>query len=346
LNELALPALVAAVELAVFILLVLLYLGHAARKRWMEPLVERRREVGRSLFAKATREWLEGADIAQLRALPLNDRVAAFVSVASSLDGAERDRLADTAYDVGLVAWAEREARDRHWHRRLYAARVLTLTLAESELLPSLLRDRDPFVRAQAAEWAGARRSGKSARALARLLRDPVPAVVFAAGDALRRIGSAAIPALVEAASGDGGDAIPALEVAGVLADARTFGPARRRAEDARPRVRAAALAALAALGGPESEERLVAAFADTDAGVRRVAATAIGRLEAWRRAPSLAELLDDADWDVRMAAAGALRKLGAPGLIVLRDRARGSTLAADMAHHALDLVALEHGSP
>jgi HEAT repeat protein len=110
--------------------------------------------------------------------------------------------------------------------------------------------------------------------------------------------------------------------------------------------VRAAALAALGALGGPEAEERLVAALTDAEAGVRRVAATAIGRLQVWRRAPSLVPLLDDADWDVRMAAADALRHLGAPGLIVLRDRARASTSAGDLAQHALDLVALEQGSP
>jgi hypothetical protein len=46
------------------------------------------------------------------------------------------------------------------------------------------------------------------------------------------------------------------------------------------------------------------------------------------------------------VAAADALRHLGAPGRIVLRDRARGSTSAADLAQHALDLVALEQGSP
>jgi hypothetical protein len=275
----------------------------------------------------------------------LSDRIGAFVSVASSLEGAERERLAASANAVGLVAWAEHEARDRRWHRRLYAARVLELTTAESDALPSLLRDREPFVRAQAAEWAAARGAAETARDLARLLHDPVPAVRFAARDALRRIGSAAIPALIEVASGDGADAIPALEVAAVLADARTFGPAWRHAEDARPRVRAASLAVLGALGGPEAEERLVAALADADAEVRRVAATAIGRLELWRRAPSLAALLDDAAWDVRMAAADALRHLGAPGLVVLRDRTRGSAPAADLARHALDLVALEQGS-
>jgi hypothetical protein len=339
-------ALVAAVELVVLILLVVVYLGHAARARSMEPIVARRRETALSLFAKAMSEPLAARDIAQVTALPMSERIGAFVSLASGLEGAERVRLAAAARTVGLVAWAEREARDRRWHRRLYAARVLALATAESDVLPSLLRDRDPFVRVQAADWAAARRSAENARELARLLHDPVPAVRFGARDALRRIGSAAVPALIEVASGDGADAIPALEIAAVLADSRTFGPARRHAEDARPRVRAAALAALGALGGPESEELLVAALADADAGVRRVAATAIGRLEAWRRAASLAALLDDAEWDVRVAAADALRHLGAPGRIVLRDRARGSTSAADLAQHALDLVALEQGSP
>jgi hypothetical protein len=345
-SDLSLLALVAAAELVVLVLLTAVYLGHAAPARWMEHILARHREAALHLFAKAMNGPLSAVDVARLRALPMRERIGAFTSAASSLQGAERDGLAAGASAAGLVAWAQGEVRDGRWHHRLYALRILGLTNARSDLLPSLLRDHDPFVRAQAADWAAAQGSAESAGELARLLRDPVPAVRFAARDALRRLGSAAVPALVEVASGDGADAVPALEVAAVLADSRTFDPARRHAEDARPRVRAAALAALGALGGPESEELLVAALADGDAGVRQVAATAIGRLQAWRRAPLLAALLADADWDVRMAAADALRALGAPGLIVLRDRARGATSAGDLAQHTLDLDALELGSP
>jgi hypothetical protein len=345
LSDLPLLATVAAVEFVVVVLLVLVYLGHAARLGSMERIVVRRREIGRSLFAKGTRDALDAAEIAELRALPMSDRIAAFVAVASSIDGQERDRLSAIANVIGLVAWSEREVTHRHWHRRLYAARVLTLTTAVSPALPSLLRDRDPFVRVQAAEWAAAPGSAQNARDLSPLLHDAVPAVRFAARDALRRIGSAAIPVLLDIASGDGADVIPALEVLALLANPRAFGPALRHSEDARPRVRAAALTVLGALGLPEGEERLVAALSDMDARVRRAAATAIGRLAAWPRALSLAPLLDDADWDVRMAAAGALRALGAPGLIALRELARGPTLAADVARHALDVAALEPAS-
>lgn len=341
-SDLSLIALVASAELVLLLLLVLVYLGHAARVRAMGPVVARRREIALGLFAKAMSGPLSAVNIAQLHALPMGERISAFVAIASSLEGAERDRLAAAASAAGVVTWAEREARDRRWHRRLYAARILTLTTAESGVLRALLRDRDPFVRAQAAEWAAARGPAEIVRDLARLVHDDVLAVRFAARDALRRIGSAAVPALIEIASNDGAVAIPALEIAAVLADSRTFGTARRHADDARPRVRAAALAALGAVGGPGSEECLVAALTDADAGVRRVAATAIGRIGAWHDAPLLARLLDDVEWDVRMAAAHSLRRLGAPGLIVLRDRARSATPSADLAQHALDLAALE----
>lgn len=345
-SDLSLLALAAAFELTVLMLLVAVFLGHAVRARAMEPVLARRREVALGLFAKAMSQSLTVPDAAQLRALPVSERVAAFAATASSLQGAERDGLAAGARAAGLVEWAQAEVRDRRWHRRLHALRILGLTGGLSDVPASLLRDRDPFVRAEATEWAARDGSAESARDLARLLRDPVPLVRFAAREALRRLGSAAIPALIEVAAGDGADAIPVLETAAVLADSRMFGVARRHADDARPGVRAAALAALGALGGPGSEELLIAGTGDADAAVRRVAATALGRLQVWRRAPLLARLLDDADWDVRMAAASALRLLGAPGLIVLRERARGSTPAADMAQHTLDLVALDLGSP
>lgn len=343
-SDLTLLALAAAVELAVLVLLVAVFIGHAVRSRAMRPILARRREVALGLFAKAMRGPLTASDVERLRALPVSERIAAFAAAASSLEGAERDGLAAGARAAGLVEWARAEVRDRRWHRRLLALRILGLTGGLSEAPPSLLRDRDPFVRAEAAEWAARVGSAESARDLTRLLRDPVPLVRFAARDALRRLGSAALPALIEVAQGDGADAVPVLETAAVLADPRMFDAARRHAGDARPRVRAAALSALGALGGPGSEDLLVAGTGDGDAAVRRAAATALGRLQAWRRAPLLARLLDDEDWDVRLAAASALRLLGAPGLIVLRERARGSTPAADMAQHTLDLVALDLG--
>ena len=343
-SDLTLLALAAAVEIVVLLMLVGVFVGHAVRSRAMAPVLARRREVALGLFAKAMRAPLAASDVERLRALPVSERIAAFAAAASSLEGAERDGLAAGARAAGLVDWAQAEVRDRRWHRRLHALRILGLTDGLAQVPLSFLRDHDPFVRAEAAEWAARVGSAESARDLTRLLRDPVPLVRFAARDALRRLGSAAVPALIEVADGDGADAIPALETAAVFADSRMLDAARRHAEDARPRVRAAALSALGALGGPGSEDLLVAGTGDGDAEVRRVAATALGRLMAWRRAPLLARLLDDADWDVRLAAANALRLLGAPGLIVLREQARGATPAADMAQHTLDLAALDLG--
>ena len=77
----------------------------------------------------------------------------------------------------------------------------------------------------------------------------------------------------------------------------------------------------------------------DDDARVRTAAAASLGQLGHWPAAVSLKRCLRDPSWDVRRAAALALRGLGPVGEILLRRALRDEDrFARDMAALALDL--------
>ncbi|CAK0840958.1 unnamed protein product [Prorocentrum cordatum] len=133
--------------------------------------------------------------------------------------------------------------------------------------------------------------------ALTACLDDDDARVRAAAADALRLFGqraACAVPALVEAL------------------------------RDPVPIVRVASARGLGLLGRAEPErEALIVALADECSDLRRAAAESLGRLcsraRCWENVPeavpSLARCLEDADGQVRVAAAGALQKAGVHGV-------------------------------
>jgi HEAT repeat protein len=95
----------------------------------------------------------------------------------------------------------------------------------------------------------------------------------------------------------------------------------------------------LGALGGGVGVDALLSLLDDAVDDVRAAAAWALGQLSHWPAAGGLAAHMRDPAWEVRRNAALALRRLGSPGIVLLR-RALDSDdrYAADMAQQILDL--------
>jgi HEAT repeat protein len=96
-----------------------------------------------------------------------------------------------------------------------------------------------------------------------------------------------------------------------------------RRAE--LPRLRAAVWVALHELGDPRVGEFVSDGLRDASASVRQAACACAGTLGGPEVLPRLAELLDDADWWVRFAAANALYDAGAGGRQLLESHCAGA---------------------
>ncbi len=337
------------VEIAAIVLIAGVVFGHAFWLRWRVKRDGPRIVFARAALIDALNQESHGDGVLDaqfhdtFRRLPDQQQIDLFSSIATSLDGGQRASLTRFADELGLVEQAEGLCRSHFWWRRLHGCRMMTLVGAGEDVVPALFQDRNPEVRAQAAEWTSSHPTRENVAALVTQLAASSTLCRFSVQDSLLRLGTSAIEPLAEyLATHDGAEVQAALEVAVGLAEHRFLAPALKLCRDPSPGVRALATALIGALGGDESLPILLELLDDPSADVRAAAAEALGRLGHVTSSPALALCLRDRAWDVRRAAALALRDFGAPGILYLRRALNDSDpYAADMAHQLLDISAL-----
>jgi HEAT repeat protein len=181
-----------------------------------------------------------------------------------------------------------------------------------------LLDDLHPVVRARTAEGLSASDAAAKVDRLIELLDDEVPAVRFAAQQALLRAGPEAVPSLEQYLSfGNGPGIVWALEIATNLPDPRLMPPVRRHLTSPDPRRRAVATEAI--VPWLEDPSILVTLLKDPNPDVRATAARAAGTAQAEQLAAHVGKLLCDSVWDVRQQAGLTLAAMGPAGLMTLR---------------------------
>lgn len=193
---------------------------------------------------------------------------------------------------------------------------IRALGLIDDDTVPGVLigalRDPEIRVREMAADALSQWHSPSVARRLAAALASPD--LRRAAGEVLSRMGSMAVEALADIATGNDPEAAAA---AGTLLE-RIAGPGPfiDHLSSIEPGERLRGVRVLGALGGPAASEALIPALSDPDVRVRSQAATTLGALGFL---PALKQLrrmfLADPVAEAAAAAEGALRRLGAvPG--------------------------------
>jgi hypothetical protein len=334
-------------EMALIALAVTLYFLHGV---WL-LLSERRTlrltaDARDSLVRLVTSGVVDLEQIQTLTRLPHRVQITAFLEVARNLSGASKERLRFVAQQVGLLDRARKLCTNWLWTRRLRGARILTSMDVPDPLVLTLLVDRHPTIRAQAAEWAAAQPSVPVITAMLRLLADPATQARFAVQDALLRMGSVvAGPLATYLERNSGRAAETGLRVAESLAEARFASAALRLSRTDDVGIRTASAKLLGAVGGAPAAERLTELMRDDASEVRAAAAQALGRMQHWQAGSLLADGLRDSTWRVRRQSALALRALGAPGALFLRRATKGEDrFAADMAQQILDLPAAAVG--
>jgi hypothetical protein len=321
------------------ILLLLLSGVRGARAR--AARARTRAAVHRMVAARVGGGSFDAGDETVVRGARPRHVVRAITDFAPSMGGADRGILADVA---DLLARTDRRLTDRRWWRRLDAGRLLTLLGISEAQVRLLLRDANPYVRAQGATAAAAWPFPDAPALLADMLHDPSEVCRFAAKQAVVRFGPPAMDALLDALRRE---PVGLSQLADTRLDVLTTMPTPAmldvgvrysRAERASTRRSAARL--LAAVGAPEAADRLIAMLADVDADVRKTVARALGTLGDWRAASALGARLEDPAYEVRIAAAGALQRLGAPGTLMLRRAlTSGGTHGAAVARQTLDVI-------
>lgn len=304
----------------------------------------RRREGAHALLVPAVLgEGDPAGAAAELARAPVRQQVDLVAGLARTSGGAQRERLTAVAEGAGLVRCAEGWCASRLWWRRLRGARVLSFVSAGEAVVPALLDDPHPEVRAQAAAWAADWPRPGVIERLLDMLGDPENLCRFTVKDSLLRLGRPAVEPLGRRLGALDGLALQeALTVAAGLAEPRLLEPVLVACDHPRGEVRALAMNVAGRIGGPAAVDRALALLDDPVPDARAAAAHALGHLGHWPAGAALAERLRDPAWDVRRAAGVALRQMGAPGTLLLR---RGLTdadrFAADMARQILDVPAV-----
>jgi len=273
-----------------------------------------------------------------LLALPERFQIMLFIDFGRSISGEEKRNLRSLAENTGLIASAEAGCKSRWWWRRLHSLRLLNVLSAGETVGLSLLSDNNPLVRAQAAEWATDHPEPEVTSRLLELLGDPESLCRFHVEDSLLRMGTIVVDRLVEYLNTHSGREVEdALKVCVGVPSPQFLDPALSLTKHENPAVRVLAAKLLGSIGGDQTVEALRKLLKDINAEVRATAASALGRLHYWPASSELAGMLGDSDWHVRRNAGYALRSVGAPGILLLRQSMNSKNeLAAEMARAAL----------
>ena len=342
------------VELGLLILAVALLFAHGAwllifGRRNARDLVTGRAALLSALDRLSPDSAANGAmppaefpEIAILRRMPKELLPKIFLEISRNVSGAGANALRDLASLVGLTDRARKMCRSRLWSRRLTGASILSQLKVQDAAIPSLLRDPEAPVRAQAVDWAASFPSADLIESMLVLLGDVETLSRFAVQDALLRMGTPVIPPLARYLESHTGLAAKAgLQVATAIPNPAVLGSAIRFSADADPELRSLAARLLGAIGGEAAGTRLVELLDDENPEVKSAAAAALGRMRHWPAASKLASLLGNSSWPVRHSAGMALRAIGGPGALLLRRAMGGDDpYAADMAELVAGLPA------
>jgi HEAT repeat protein len=329
------------VEGTLVTLAVLVLFGHSLSRLRHEKRLHEHIDIAQALVMGTPEGGRPSrVDLKPLRSLPVSIRVEVFGKLNTTMREINNDTAATLADRVGVIDKAKQLCRSRFWWRRLLGVRLLTKFGSGEDAVPILLDDPVAEVRAQVAEWAADHPSPALIDRLLNLLNDPKTLPRFSVQDSLLRMGNPVIPALDRYLSSHSDDDVDAALVVAIgLADFRFLGSATLLCKADRPQTRALAATLLGAVGGEQVVRLLLELLDDPATHVRAAAARSLGKLGHWPAAPRVGRLLRDTSWAVRREAGLALRRLGSPGLLVLRRFLNDDDrFAADMAQQVLDL--------
>lgn len=315
-------------------------LGYAVFSRRRHANRELRLVAARVLIARHLEDrTLRPDEVTVLRRLSPRDVISLLFAVAPTVGLVEREWLREVAVTLDLVANARARTETDEWWNRLSGARFLTLVGAEPAVMEGLSRDAHEAVRAGAAIFLAQYPTATAIQTLIRMLDDGAAAARFAAKDALMRLGATATPAIaMRLADADEQHAVVLLQIACAAPSHEYTAAAATLRGNESGAVRRLVARLFRGIGGEFATTQLTEMLDDTDAAVREAAVEALGFLNHWSSSPVVAARLEDASSRVRLAAALALDRFGAPGELFLRRAiGRGSDVARAAAQRIID---------
>lgn len=321
--------LVAALVQGAFVALLLLLIvanrwWRLARRATVQPL----REAAEQEF----RRWAAGdAEVdAVAKALVFLPAPIAIERLAAWSSRVPLDRWPALAQALSHARWGEKlraSAKSRRWWKRLQSARFLAAAGLPDDVpvLARLIKDPHPAVHLAAVSSL----NHINSTALAEAAIDQLPTLPLHVGmyfaTALRRGRQVAVPLFDQRLARVDDPALPRIaEYAARLQEPSLRPRFTALARHPNQEVRAQAARALGALPHAESQAALLGLLDDDAWVVRAQAARGLGLLTAVQAVPSLRKALRDPEWWVRLRAALALTRFGGAGRDALLQEERG----------------------
>lgn len=325
-----------------------LLLGRTVWLRWEAFRWERQIHEARTALILALETGpASGEKLAVVYALPRRIRISLFINLAEYFSGTQLKTLTNIAQRFHVVQHGEKLCRSRRWSRRLLGIRLLTALGEGDDIIPSLFHDPSPIVRSEVVHWAADHPCTVIIEHVLRALTDADGFCRFAAHNTLHQISAAAVEPLKHYLASQTGRALEhALAVAASLGHEAFADLAGKLVAHSSPAIRKLALDTLARSGSLQFAPLVIDRLNDPVSSVRQAALRTLGHLRCWQAAPAMGRLLGDPVWMVRQEAGTALHSLGAPGILVLRQKLLHSDrFVTDMARHMLGLPSMKAGT-
>lgn len=273
--------------------------------------------------AKALIDWLVASEVLDPPDLvtQLSDKEAEelFVLVGIGLQGSELDRLRTLAHTLGITdRWLLNLNSRRWWHRHRALAGLAALAVDDERPI-RLLADNHPHVRARALVWVGRLDFPESSLELTvGLLADSHGVVRAAARSVLSQSGPRVAQHIAEILDSgpDRQTLLAALDLAAGIHDVRLEQTVAKWLSSSDIEVRAHATK-VAIRSAPTNQAGTY--FEDSEPLVRAAALQGAARTRRSELAGLAGRRLEDYDWQVRSAAAAALKQMSHPGTVILR---------------------------
>jgi HEAT repeat protein len=260
--------------------------------------------------------------------------------------GASQERLFAVAKEANLDVWLVSQLKAWSRHKRRVAAELLGRFEEPGAIaaLQEALKDTDDDVKLTAALWLAERDQAPPTK----ILLSRLQAGTHEHSLLLRRLFELIVikrpeDVLAVAVGLIGHPSLrpAAIDAIGISGRAELTGPLAAMAGDPERNVRASVLRALGTLGHPAAAEVIAVGLLDEDWQVRVRAIDAARRLQLFDFIPAVAKLLDDEAWWVRFRAAEALAALGENGSQALQKIASSGS---DLARRTAAMMLAEQG--
>ncbi len=326
---------VALVQLALVLLMLTGLLMARIARSVFTSVYDREVEVGEDTIAR----WLAGElcdENARARLAKVGDD--AFAAIVGAYAGrVEGGRWEDIVGMLRTTPWFSRvrsHAGSRFWWRRLDAARALSLVALESDLehAKALLRDPHHGVRLAAIRILRRVPEPDLLRELFTASIEASPVLRRYIFDVLQVHDRAVVDTVLSTLGGTAGPRATcvALEYVTETADPIYMDEVLQLTSVRSAEIRAAAVRAASEFPHGRSTQALMLRLDDECSVVRRNVCESLGRIASVAATGGLEGRLADVDREVRLAAGVALRRIGVPGVRVLREQLQRDDEASD----------------